>query len=50
VPILIIIMKLAIDKKILGEGTNGKVFNMIGWTTVSVNAVAVVLKFATWGH
>lgn len=48
VPMLFIIMRLANDKKILGEWTNGKVFNIIGWSTVTVNAV--VLMFATWGH
>ena len=47
---LVIIMKLANDRKILGEWTNGKVFNIIGWTTVTVNAVAVVHMLGTWGH
>jgi Mn2+/Fe2+ NRAMP family transporter len=50
VPMLFIIMRLSNDKKILGEWTNGKVFNIIGWTTVTVNAVAVVLMFVTWSH
>jgi Mn2+/Fe2+ NRAMP family transporter len=50
VPMLFIIMRLSNDKEILGEWTNGKAFNIIGWTTVTVNAVAVVLMFATWSH
>jgi Mn2+/Fe2+ NRAMP family transporter len=49
VPILIAIMRIANDKKILKDRINGGISNIIGWTTVLVMGVSVVVMFATWG-
>jgi NRAMP (natural resistance-associated macrophage protein)-like metal ion transporter len=49
VPILIAIMKIANDKKILQSRTNGTISNIIGWTTVLIMGVSVMIMFFTWG-
>jgi Mn2+/Fe2+ NRAMP family transporter len=49
VPILIAIMRIANDKRILKDRINGRIANIIGWTTVLVMGVSVVVMFATWG-
>jgi Mn2+/Fe2+ NRAMP family transporter len=49
VPILIAIMRIANDKRILKDRINGRISNIIGWTTVLVMGVSVVVMFATWG-
>lgn len=48
VPILFTIMKIANNKKILGERVNGRVTNTIGWITVVIMGIAVVTMFATF--
>lgn len=48
VPLLVAIMKISNDKKILGEKINGKTSNLIGWITVIVMGVSVVVMFLTW--
>jgi NRAMP (natural resistance-associated macrophage protein)-like metal ion transporter len=48
VPILFIIMKIANDKNILGKRVNGRVKNAIGWITVAIMAIAVVIMFVTF--
>jgi NRAMP (natural resistance-associated macrophage protein)-like metal ion transporter len=49
VPILIAIMRIANDKRILKDRINRRISNIIGWTTVLVMGVSVVVMFATWG-
>lgn len=48
VPILFIIMKIANDKNILGKRVNGRVKNTIGWITVAIMTIAVVIMFVTF--
>ena len=48
VPLLVVIMKISNDKKILGEKTNGKASNTIGWITTIVMGVSVIIMFLTW--
>ena len=48
VPLLIAIMRIANDKKILHHKTNGKISNVIGWTTVTIMGFAVFVMFLTW--
>ena len=50
VPILIAVMKIANDKKILKDKINGRVSNVIGWITVMIMGIAVVILLLTWGH
>jgi Mn2+/Fe2+ NRAMP family transporter len=49
VPILYTIMKIANDKKILGNKINGRISNVIGWITVAIMGIAVVIMFVAWG-
>jgi len=49
VPILIALMKIANDKKILHDRTNGKLSNILGLITVLIMGVGVVIMFVTWG-
>src|SRR6266516_2351897 len=49
VPILITIMRIANDKMILNDRVNGQISNIIGWATVMIMGVSVMIMFATWG-
>jgi Mn2+/Fe2+ NRAMP family transporter len=49
VPILYTIMKIANDKKILGNKINGRISNVIGWITVAITGSAVFIIFVAWG-
>ena len=48
VPILFVIMKIANDKKILKENTNGRITNVIGWITFVIMAIATIIMFITF--
>jgi NRAMP (natural resistance-associated macrophage protein)-like metal ion transporter len=49
VPIIFVIMKIANDKEILKEKTNGRLANIIGWLTFLIMAIASVIMFVTLG-
>jgi len=49
VPILFAIMKIANDKTILKDNTNGLGSNVIGWLTVVIMGISVIIMFVTWG-
>jgi Mn2+/Fe2+ NRAMP family transporter len=42
VPILVIIMKIANDKKILGNRVNGLLSNILGWTITVIILCSVI--------
>lgn len=46
VPMLFVIMKIANNKKILHEKTNGKLSNILGWFTFVLMSISVVVMFA----
>jgi NRAMP (natural resistance-associated macrophage protein)-like metal ion transporter len=48
VPILFAILKIANDKKILGDKTNGPVSNLLGWLTFMIMGISVIILFFTW--
>ena len=48
VPILYTVMKIANDRKILQDKVNGRLSNIIGWTTVVVMAISVVIMFLSF--
>ena len=50
VPMLIVIMKIANDRKILGKRINGKFSNTLGWATVIVMAISGVVMVLTWNQ
>jgi NRAMP (natural resistance-associated macrophage protein)-like metal ion transporter len=41
-PILILVMLVSNDRKVMGERTNGKLLNLVGWATALVMAVAAI--------
>jgi len=48
VPILYTIMKIANDKKILENRVNRRFSNVLGWATVSIMGISVVVMFSTF--
>ena len=48
VPIIFTIMKVANDKKILKDKTNGILSNIAGWFSFALMGAAVVIMFITW--
>jgi len=48
VPLLFIVMKISNDKKILGERTNGRLSNILGWTAFAVMLISIVMMFTLW--
>jgi Mn2+/Fe2+ NRAMP family transporter len=47
VPIFIIVMKIANDRKILKDNVNGKVSNIIGCITIIIMTISVLTMFLT---
>jgi NRAMP (natural resistance-associated macrophage protein)-like metal ion transporter len=47
IPILYTIMKIANDKKILQNRVNRRLSNVVGWSTVIIMGISVVVMFAT---
>jgi len=50
VPILLTILKIANDRKILGDKVNGRLSNIMGVITVVIMAVSAVIMFLTFVH
>jgi Mn2+/Fe2+ NRAMP family transporter len=50
VPLLFIIMRISNDKSILGNKTNGRLLNVLGWIAFVVMAFSVIIMFATWNQ
>ncbi len=48
IPLLVTVMKIGNDKKILHSRTNGKISNIVGWITIVIMALSVVILFLTW--
>lgn len=49
VPILFAIIRIANDRKILGNRTNKRTSNILGWTTFVIMCASVIIMFLTWG-
>jgi NRAMP (natural resistance-associated macrophage protein)-like metal ion transporter len=50
VPILFAILRIANDKKILKDKTNGPVTNLLGWLTFMIMGISVIILFFTWSN
>jgi NRAMP (natural resistance-associated macrophage protein)-like metal ion transporter len=50
VPILFLVMRIANDKKILKDKTNGRYSNIVGWATFAIMTIAVVLMAFSLGN
>jgi len=48
VPMLFILMRIANDKKILGDMTNRRVSNVLGWVAFIVMTMSVMILIITW--
>ena len=48
VPILITVLRIANDRKILGDNVNGRLSNIIGVITVAIMGMSVVVMFLTF--
>src|SRR5215208_2939332 len=48
VPILFVILKIANDRKILEDKTNGPISNLLGWLTFLIMGISVIILFFTW--
>src|SRR5579885_1490572 len=48
VPLLVIILKIANDKKILGNKTNGIMSNVLGWITTIIMGTSVLVMFVVY--
>jgi Mn2+/Fe2+ NRAMP family transporter len=46
-PILVLLMLVANNRKIMGERTNGRWLNLLGWGTTIVMSVAAVALIVT---
>ena len=50
VPLLIVVIKVANDKKILHKHTNRRLSNVLGWFTVAIMGFSIVIMIFTWGY
>ena len=48
IPVLVAIVMITNDKKILGLWINRKISNIIGWSTIVMMGISVVIMFLTW--
>ena len=49
VPLMVLIMLVANNRKVMGERTNNRWTNALGWLATAAMAAAAVAMFATWG-
>jgi Mn2+/Fe2+ NRAMP family transporter len=49
VPMLFVIMRIANDKKILGDMKNNRLSNILGWITFVTMSISVLILFIAWG-
>lgn len=45
----IAVMKIANDREVLRNKTNSHISNAIGWLTLVIMGISVVIMFVTWG-
>src|SRR5260370_10709131 len=49
-PLLVMIMLVSNNHKVMGKRVNGRLTNIIGWSTAAIMSVAAIGMFATWGN
>ena len=49
VPILFAVMKIANDKKVVGDKTNDRLSNVIGWLTFGIMGMSIIIMLVSWG-
>ncbi len=48
-PLLVVVMLVANNKRVMGERTNGRWTNIVGWCATAVMLAAAIAMFVTWG-
>jgi|SRR5215471_3663542 len=48
-PLIVVIMLVSNSKKVMGDRTNGKLTNILGWGTALIMTAATIGMFVTWG-
>ena len=49
-PLLVMIMLVSNNHKVMGKRVNGRLTNVIGWSTAAIMSAAAIGMFATWGN
>ena len=49
-PLLVLVMFISNNKKVMGHRTNGKLLNLLGWTTTVLMTLAAAILVYTWIH
>ena len=49
-PLLVMIMLVSNNRKVMGKRVNGRLTNIIGWSTAAIMSAAAIGMFATWGN
>lgn len=49
-PLLVMIMLVSNNRKVMGKRVNGKLTNIIGWSTAAIMSAAALGMFVTWGN
>jgi Mn2+/Fe2+ NRAMP family transporter len=47
-PLLFLMMRMTNDRAVMGERVNGRLTNLLGWTTTLVTFAATACLVATW--
>lgn len=48
-PLIVVIMLVSNSKKVMGKRVNGKLTNVLGWSTAVIMTAAAIGMFVTWG-
>jgi NRAMP (natural resistance-associated macrophage protein)-like metal ion transporter len=49
-PLLVMIMLVSNNKKVMGKRVNGRLTNIVGWSTAAIMSAAALGMFVTWGN
>jgi Mn2+/Fe2+ NRAMP family transporter len=49
-PLLVLVMLVANNRSVMGEWTNGRWLNVLGWTTTVAMSAAAIGLLVTWGQ
>ncbi|MFS8084388.1 MAG: divalent metal cation transporter, partial [Acidobacteriota bacterium] len=49
-PLLVMILLVSNNRKVMGKRVNGRLTNIIGWSTAAIMSAAAIGMFVTWGN
>jgi Mn2+/Fe2+ NRAMP family transporter len=47
-PLLFLLMRMTNNREVMGDATNGRVANVLGWGTTAITTLATLVLIATW--